>query len=92
MTIEKDKVKHLICGAIAAVVGAAVLACCFGGITYWQAYACGFLCAGAAGVAAEVKDMAYHSMHIAFFDICDLLATIAGGALGAAAGAALTLV
>lgn len=84
----KDKIKHLYCGAIAAVVGAMVLGVLFAGCTYWQAYACGFLCAGAAGVAAEVKDMAYHNMSIGFFDIYDLLATIAGGALGAFAGAA----
>lgn len=88
----KDKFKHIGCGVIAAVVGALVLGLMFSGCTtYWQAYACGVLCAGAAGMAAEVKDMAYHSMHIAFFDIIDLLATVAGGALGAAAGALIVL-
>lgn len=87
----KDKVKHLICGAIAAIVGAVLLAVCFGSITYLQAFACGCLCAGAAGVAAEVKDMAYHRMAIAFFDVFDLLATIVGGAAGAAIGATVAL-
>lgn len=86
-----DKVKHGICGAIAAVVGAMVLALLFGA-GYLPAFSCGFLCAGAAGVAAEVKDMAYHNMSVGFFDIYDLLATIAGGAVGAAAGACITLV
>lgn len=89
--MRKDKIKHLICGAIAAIVGAMLLAVTFAGCTYWPAFTCGLLCAGAAGAAAEVKDMAYHSMRIAFFDILDLLATVAGGAVGATIGATITL-
>lgn len=85
-----DKVKHLICGAIAAVIGAFVLGIAFGS-GYWVAFTCGALCAGAAGAAAEVKDMAYHNMCVGFFDLLDLLATVAGGVLGAAVGALITL-
>lgn len=89
--MRKDKIMHLICGAIAAIIGAMLLAVTFAGCTYWPAFTCGLLCAGAAGAAAEVKDMAYHSMSITFFDILDLLATVAGGAIGAAIGAIITL-
>lgn len=89
--MRKDKIKHLICGAIAAIVGAMLLAVTFAGCTYWPAFTCGLLCAGAAGAAAEVKDMAYHSMRITSFDILDLLATVVGGAVGAAIGATIAL-
>ena len=85
-----DKVKHVICGAVAAIIGTVALALVFG-TGYLPAFTCGVLCAGAAGAAAEVKDMAYHNMSVVFFDVYDLLATIAGGAVGAAAGATITL-
>lgn len=92
MTMKvNDKVLHVICGAIAAIVGAFVLGIAFGCCGYWAAFTCGVLCAGAAGVAAEVKDTIYHSWHFTFFDFLDLLATFAGGVLGAAAGALIIL-
>ena len=85
-----DKVKHGICGAIAAVLGALVLALAFG-TGYLPAFVCGVLCAFAAGAAAEFKDMAYN-WSLKCFDLLDLMATVAGGAVGAAAGACITLV
>lgn len=87
-----DKVLHIICGISAAVIGALVLGVTFGNCGYWGAFTCGVLCGGAAGVAAEVKDTLYHSWNFTFFDLLDLLATVAGGVLGAAAGALITLV
>lgn len=85
----KDKLLHIGCGAVAALVGALAYGLLFNGCTDWQVFICGLLCAGAAGIAAEVKDMAYHSMCVAHFDLFDLLATIIGGAIGAVAGAML---
>lgn len=87
-----DKVLHFICGTIAAVIGALVLGIAFGCSGYWAAFTCGVLCGGAAGVAAEVKDTLYHSWNFTFFDLLDLLATVAGGVLGGASGALITLV
>lgn len=84
-----DKLVHIGCGAVAALVGSLAFGLLFNGCTYWQVFICGFLCACAAGIAAEVKDMAYHRMCIVFFDLFDLLATIIGGAIGAVAGAML---
>ena len=85
-----DKVQHGICGALWALFGALVMWVAFGD-GYLPAFVCGVLCALAVGAASEFKDMVYNNS-VKCFDLLDLLATVAGGAVGAAAGACITLV
>lgn len=84
----KDKIQHACCGAVAAIIGAFLLGGIFAAVGYWVAFTCGVLCAAAAGWTAEIKDRIYGNI----IDLYDILATVVGGALGAAIGATITLV
>lgn len=84
----KDKLQHACCGAVTAIIGVFVLGCFFMAVGYWAAFTCGVLCSAAAGCSAEIKDKIDGNR----IDLYDLLATVAGGALGAAIGATITLV